>query len=156
MGKVVSPTNTVTGHLGFQSGWTEPGSGDVGTASRWYNPDTGQFLNRDRTTKNYVSARLKDGTIITGRSMGKGRAGIHAEEDLINQAGGVENIDAVFTARAPCDNKCDGLLRDTDVDVSCALPWNHPDAAVRKATRPDQLTSTSHTPGKLTGRKTSP
>ncbi|MFC3572807.1 LamG-like jellyroll fold domain-containing protein [Streptomyces yaanensis] len=47
MGKVVSPTNTVTGHLGFQSGWTEPGTGDVGTASRWYSPDTGQFLNKD-------------------------------------------------------------------------------------------------------------
>jgi RHS repeat-associated protein len=47
LGKVVSPTDTVTGHLGFQSGWTEPGSGDVGTASRWYNPDTGQFLNKD-------------------------------------------------------------------------------------------------------------
>ncbi|GKQ33691.1 LamG-like jellyroll fold domain-containing protein [Streptomyces sp. A012304] len=47
LGKVVSPTDTVTGHLGFQSGWTEPGTGDVGTASRWYNPDTGVFLNKD-------------------------------------------------------------------------------------------------------------
>ncbi|WKX09791.1 LamG-like jellyroll fold domain-containing protein [Streptomyces sp. NL15-2K] len=47
LGKVVSPTDTVTGQLGFQSGWTEPGSGDVGTASRWYNPGTGQFLNKD-------------------------------------------------------------------------------------------------------------
>ncbi|MGW5658681.1 LamG-like jellyroll fold domain-containing protein [Streptomyces sp. NPDC003758] len=47
LGKVVSPTNTIAGHLGFQSGWTEPGTGDVGTASRWYNPGTGQFLNKD-------------------------------------------------------------------------------------------------------------
>ncbi|MFE9442430.1 LamG-like jellyroll fold domain-containing protein [Streptomyces sp. NPDC006602] len=47
LGKVVSPTDTVTGHLGFQSGWTEPGTGDVGTASRWYNPGTGEFLNKD-------------------------------------------------------------------------------------------------------------
>jgi hypothetical protein len=94
----------------------------------------------DRTTKNYASARLKDGTIITGRSMGKGRSGIHAEEDLINQAGGVDNIDALFTERAPCDNKCDGLLRDTDVDVSHAFPWNHPDVAVRKAIRSQTTT----------------
>ncbi|MEU6773346.1 LamG-like jellyroll fold domain-containing protein [Streptomyces sp. NPDC046759] len=47
LGKVISPTDTITGHLGFQSGWTEPGTGDVGTASRWYDPGTGQFLNKD-------------------------------------------------------------------------------------------------------------
>ncbi|MFE2374174.1 LamG-like jellyroll fold domain-containing protein [Streptomyces sp. NPDC059398] len=45
--------STVAGHLGFQSGWTQPGStpdtdsGDVGTASRWYNPETGTFRNKD-------------------------------------------------------------------------------------------------------------
>ncbi|MFE9765900.1 LamG-like jellyroll fold domain-containing protein [Streptomyces sp. NPDC005808] len=54
LGKVVSPTNTVTGHLGFQSGWTEPGSGDVGTASRWYDPGTGQFLNKDSVSLNAI------------------------------------------------------------------------------------------------------
>ncbi|QIY96386.2 LamG-like jellyroll fold domain-containing protein [Streptomyces sp. S1D4-11] len=54
LGKVVSPTDTVTGHLGFQSGWTEPGTGDVGTASRWYSPDTGQFLNKDSISLNAV------------------------------------------------------------------------------------------------------
>lgn len=54
LGKVVSPTDTVTGHLGFQSGWTEPGSGDVGTASRWYDPGTGQFLNKDSLSLNAV------------------------------------------------------------------------------------------------------
>jgi hypothetical protein len=36
----------MVGHLGFQSGWSEPGSGDVGAASRWYDPGTGQFLNK--------------------------------------------------------------------------------------------------------------
>ncbi|MGW0575453.1 LamG-like jellyroll fold domain-containing protein [Streptomyces sp. NPDC002920] len=54
LGKVVSPTNTVVGHLGFQSGWTEPGTGDVGTASRWYDPDTGVFLNKDSLSLNPV------------------------------------------------------------------------------------------------------
>ncbi|WP_412794223.1 LamG-like jellyroll fold domain-containing protein [Streptomyces sp. MS06] len=46
LGKVLA-TSSLSGHLGYQSGWTEPGTGDVGTASRWYNPDTGQFLNKD-------------------------------------------------------------------------------------------------------------
>ncbi|MFL4949989.1 LamG-like jellyroll fold domain-containing protein [Streptomyces sp. MMS24-I31] len=54
LGKVVSPTNTISGHLGFQSGWTEPGTGDVGTASRWYNPGTGQFLNKDSVSLDAV------------------------------------------------------------------------------------------------------
>ncbi|MER7309884.1 Teneurin-1 [Streptomyces griseoluteus] len=53
LGKVLS-TSSLTGHFGFQSGWTEPGSGDVGTASRWYNPDTGQFRNKDSISLNPV------------------------------------------------------------------------------------------------------
>ncbi|MER5181772.1 LamG-like jellyroll fold domain-containing protein [Streptomyces sp. NPDC002896] len=53
LGKVLS-TSSMTGHLGFQSGWTEPGTGDVGTASRWYNPDTGQFLNKDSVSLDAV------------------------------------------------------------------------------------------------------
>ncbi|MEU6194565.1 LamG-like jellyroll fold domain-containing protein [Streptomyces sp. NPDC047061] len=59
LGKVLS-TSSMSGHLGFQSGWTEPGTGDVGTASRWYDPATGQFLNKDSVsldaTPNSVSA----------------------------------------------------------------------------------------------------
>ncbi|MGW2516580.1 LamG-like jellyroll fold domain-containing protein [Streptomyces sp. NPDC001617] len=46
LGKVTAVASLI-GHLGFQSGWTEPGTGDVGTASRWYNPNTGEFLNKD-------------------------------------------------------------------------------------------------------------
>ncbi|WP_308314609.1 LamG-like jellyroll fold domain-containing protein [Streptomyces gilvus] len=46
LGKVTA-TASLIGHLGFQSGWTEPGTGDVGTASRWYSPATGEFLNKD-------------------------------------------------------------------------------------------------------------
>ncbi|WP_369189729.1 LamG-like jellyroll fold domain-containing protein [Streptomyces sp. R08] len=46
LGKVTA-TMSLIGHLGFQSGWTEPGTGDVGTASRWYNPSSGEFLNKD-------------------------------------------------------------------------------------------------------------
>lgn len=44
----------LTGHLGFQSGWTEADTGKVGTASRWYNPATGTFLNKDSVNLNPV------------------------------------------------------------------------------------------------------
>ncbi|WP_316743236.1 LamG-like jellyroll fold domain-containing protein [Streptomyces sp. MK7] len=53
LGKVLA-ASSMAGHLGFQSGWTEPGSGDVGTASRWYDPGTGQFLNKDSFSPNPV------------------------------------------------------------------------------------------------------
>ncbi|WP_405525514.1 LamG domain-containing protein [Streptomyces canus] len=53
LGKVLG-ASTLAGHLGFQSGWTEPGSGNVGTASRWYDPGTGQFLNKDSMSLNPV------------------------------------------------------------------------------------------------------
>ncbi|MEV0742695.1 LamG-like jellyroll fold domain-containing protein [Streptomyces sp. NPDC050549] len=53
LGKVLA-SSSLAGHLGFQSGWTEPGSGDVGTASRWYDPATGQFLNKDSVSLNAV------------------------------------------------------------------------------------------------------
>ncbi|PHQ53444.1 hypothetical protein BLA24_00475 [Streptomyces cinnamoneus] len=33
--------------LGFQSGWTDPSSGDVNMAARWYQPGTGRFASRD-------------------------------------------------------------------------------------------------------------
>jgi large repetitive protein len=94
----------------------------------------------DKSTKNYASARLKNGKIITGRAMGKGRAGIHAEEDLVNQAGGVDNIDAIYSERAPCAFKCDGLLRDTGIDVSYSFPWNDPDPDIQDGIRADTTT----------------
>ncbi|SFC83822.1 LamG-like jellyroll fold domain-containing protein [Streptomyces aidingensis] len=33
--------------LGYQSGWTDPDSGDINMASRWYQPGTGTFSSRD-------------------------------------------------------------------------------------------------------------
>jgi hypothetical protein len=94
-----------------------------------------RILENDKTVKNYASALLEDGRIITGRAMGKGRAGIHAEEDLINQAGGIDKIKAIFTERAPCANKCDPLLRGTGIQVSYSFPWNDVDPIVQKALR---------------------
>ncbi|MEV6183070.1 LamG-like jellyroll fold domain-containing protein [Streptomyces sp. NPDC052015] len=33
--------------VGYQSGWTDPTSGDVNMAARWYQPGTGSFASRD-------------------------------------------------------------------------------------------------------------
>ncbi|MFF2774198.1 LamG-like jellyroll fold domain-containing protein [Streptomyces sp. NPDC058052] len=33
--------------VGFQSGWTDPGTGEVHMAARWYQPETGGFTSRD-------------------------------------------------------------------------------------------------------------
>ncbi|WP_052707758.1 LamG-like jellyroll fold domain-containing protein [Streptomyces rubellomurinus] len=33
--------------LGYQSGWTDPASGDVNMAARWYRPGSGTFASRD-------------------------------------------------------------------------------------------------------------
>lgn len=73
---------------------------------------------------NYGAALLKDGRIITGRSGGK----LHAEEDLINQAGGVDNILSLYSERAPCANKCQPLLREAwekgNLSISWSYRWN--------------------------------
>ncbi|UXY20240.1 LamG domain-containing protein [Streptomyces cynarae] len=99
LGKVVSPTNTITGHLGFQSGWTEPGSGDVGTASRWYNPGTGQFLNKDSFSPNpapnsaaanpfaYVADNPMEGTDPSGHcSWWTGSCEVQAAKHAVSKA----------------------------------------------------------------------
>ncbi len=46
LGNVLASTGMV-GNLGFQSGWTDPTSGQVNMLSRWYNPANGQFTTRD-------------------------------------------------------------------------------------------------------------
>ena len=43
----VTASATPDGQLGFQSGWTDAQTGKVNMAARWYNPATGDFLNKD-------------------------------------------------------------------------------------------------------------
>ncbi|MFE3875765.1 LamG-like jellyroll fold domain-containing protein [Kitasatospora sp. NPDC059146] len=45
-GKPTASTGT-TNSLGYQSGWTDPASGDVNMAARWYRPGSGTFASRD-------------------------------------------------------------------------------------------------------------
>ncbi|MFJ4468057.1 LamG-like jellyroll fold domain-containing protein [Streptomyces sp. NPDC089424] len=40
-------TDGTTPAVGYQSGWTDPATGDVDMAARWYQPDTGSFASRD-------------------------------------------------------------------------------------------------------------
>ncbi|MEX2980314.1 LamG-like jellyroll fold domain-containing protein [Streptomyces sp. C36] len=47
LGNPTGTTGAPLGRLGYQSGWTDNASGKVNMAARWYNPSTGQFMNRD-------------------------------------------------------------------------------------------------------------
>ncbi|MFF3329348.1 LamG-like jellyroll fold domain-containing protein [Streptomyces sp. NPDC002888] len=40
-------SNGTTPAVGYQSGWTDPTTGDVNMAARWYQPGTGSFASRD-------------------------------------------------------------------------------------------------------------
>jgi RHS repeat-associated protein len=40
-------TTGTTSAVGYQSGWTDPSTGDVNMAARWYQPSTGSFASRD-------------------------------------------------------------------------------------------------------------
>ncbi|MEV4942876.1 LamG-like jellyroll fold domain-containing protein [Streptomyces zaomyceticus] len=43
----VSQSSGILGGLGYQSGWTDPATGKVNMAARWYAPEVGQFTSRD-------------------------------------------------------------------------------------------------------------
>ena len=53
LGNVLATSNQ-QGQLGYQSGWTDKSTGKVNMAARWYNPATGQFMNKDTVANNPV------------------------------------------------------------------------------------------------------
>ncbi|WP_433076607.1 LamG-like jellyroll fold domain-containing protein [Dactylosporangium sp. CA-052675] len=53
LGKVLS-TSAMVGSLGYQSEWTDTGTGRVNMLARWYNADTGQFDTRDTVANSPV------------------------------------------------------------------------------------------------------
>jgi RHS repeat-associated protein len=82
----------------------------------------------------YAAAKLDDGTIITGRSRGKGAKGVHAEEDLITQANTLgKKITDLYSERAPCANKCRDLVKS--FNVTWSWEWNGVDKAATDAIR---------------------
>jgi RHS repeat-associated protein len=48
-GNVTGYAGTMQGQLGFQSGWTDPDTGNVAMGARWYNSSNGDFTSRDTT-----------------------------------------------------------------------------------------------------------
>ena len=86
------------------------------------------------TSGNYAAGRLEDGTIVIGRS----GAELHAEEDVIQQAGG-RQIEDLYSEREPCAARCAALTQD--MNVTWSWPWNPPavrattNAAIRAAIR---------------------
>ena len=78
---------------------------------------------RDRDG-NYAAGLLDDGDTIIGRSAGKGRAGIHAEEDLLSQAKARgKQLVAVYSEYEPCANKCGGLLAAHNPAMDITWSW---------------------------------
>lgn len=62
----VSASAGLLGDLGYQSGWTDPVSSDVKMGARWYNPATGQFLNRDTASNSPIPYSIAANTFDYG------------------------------------------------------------------------------------------
>jgi hypothetical protein len=113
--------DVITGQVAY-------GSTDLSRAMR-----NERIMTRD-TGGNYAAGRLEDGTILVGRSS----AQMHAEESVIEQAGGRRIVD-IYSEREPCDAKCFYLTQD--MNVTWSWQWNPPEvrpasnAALRAAVR---------------------
>jgi RHS repeat-associated protein len=121
------PTINGGDDLGPRPGGDEPGdNGQVDYGST----DLSQAVQRARITAkdrggNYAAGRLQDGTIIIGRSS----AELHAEQAVIEAAGGREIVD-MYSEREPCAARCAALTQG--MNVTWSWPWNPP--LVRAAT----------------------
>ncbi|RSM95813.1 hypothetical protein DMB42_48870 [Nonomuraea sp. WAC 01424] len=51
-GEVTARTGQTVHALGYQSGYTDPSTGKVNMAARWYQPTAGSFVSRDSLTQN--------------------------------------------------------------------------------------------------------
>ncbi|MEU7004895.1 RHS repeat-associated core domain-containing protein [Nonomuraea sp. NPDC046570] len=51
-GEVTARTGQTVHTLGYQGGYTDPSTGKVNMAARWYQPTTGSFISRDTLTQN--------------------------------------------------------------------------------------------------------
>jgi len=59
-------TGSVSGNLGYQSGWTDPVTSNVNMGSRWYNPATGQFISRDSANNSPIPNSAAANTFAYG------------------------------------------------------------------------------------------
>ncbi|MEU8295586.1 RHS repeat-associated core domain-containing protein [Streptomyces pseudogriseolus] len=114
---------------------SEPSIGKVpyGSTSLGKSVALQRLIDKKLTGGNYAAGRLEDGTILVGRS----NKAMHAEEDIIQQAGGKRIVD-IYSEREPCKNKCMKLT--TGMNRTYTVPWNGVDrdaanAALKKAQR---------------------
>ncbi|MFE2064059.1 LamG-like jellyroll fold domain-containing protein [Streptomyces sp. NPDC059467] len=63
-------TNGTTPAVGYQSGYTDPTSGDVNMAARWYQPATGSFSSRDTWQLDPVTQQANRYTYTPGNPLG--------------------------------------------------------------------------------------
>ncbi|MFK0113163.1 RHS repeat-associated core domain-containing protein [Streptomyces sp. NPDC091217] len=63
-------TNGTTPAVGYQSGYTDPVSGDVNMAARWYQPGTGNFSSRDTWQLDPVTQQANRYTYTPGNPLG--------------------------------------------------------------------------------------
>jgi len=93
----------------------------------------------------YAAGRLESGDIIVGRSSG----GLHAEEDVIAQAGGRRIVD-LYSEFEPCANKCRAAT--TGMNVTWSWPWNGIDRGDAEAIRAASQTARNTAIKELFGR----
>jgi hypothetical protein len=74
---------------------------------------------------NFAAARLEGGEILLGRS----NAEVHAEEDILGQAGG-RRITDLYSECEPCAARCAGQI-PAGTNVTWSFQWNP--ASVRGA-----------------------
>ncbi|MEU8932882.1 LamG-like jellyroll fold domain-containing protein [Streptomyces sp. NPDC048409] len=63
-------TSGTTPAVGYQSGYTDPTSGDVNMAARWYQPNTGSFSSRDTWQLDPVSQQANRYSYTAGNPLG--------------------------------------------------------------------------------------
>ena len=75
---------------------------------------------------NYASALLDDGSTIVGRSIGKGSAGFHAEEQLLADAQSQgKTIISLYSEFEPCASKCAAIVENIP-EVTYSFFFNPP------------------------------
>jgi RHS repeat-associated protein len=100
-GTTTATGGTRVGNAGYQSDWTDPVTGQVDMAARWYNPGTGTFTSRDDQTLD------PDPSVAANRYT-------YADADPL------DNVDP--TGHAPCDGRDLSVL--TIGGAGCLPPDN--------------------------------
>ena len=101
-GDVTATTGTLLGQLGFQSGWTDPGTGKVAMGARWYAPSAGGFTSRDTVVNSPVpdSASASPFGYVGDDPLGAGDPTGHSRS-LGNNGGGSKPFDPPPPAPSP-------------------------------------------------------